>query len=275
MNGQLTSASALYTVSHIQGYLAHQKLPPAKSLQQACAQGPVVVLGGEVLYYERGIPELCTSLDGRDRGAQAALAALRAAIFERREERAVCVQPPRALVCAVFGACGERRLRLPDAAVRQHAHLVPHRERGVAAEIHVQVEERVNRRAVSAREVVERVVWPDCQHPPDIDGLAREEDVVGVLDVDVHLPHLQPVRVVQPRNLRELVLLPNRVAALRDAERHTHLRGVCTARAVALPARVRRPEAELVDAASEGVRRLPAEGRGHGLVRGTPLARDR
>ena len=31
--------------------------------------------------------------------------------------------------------------------------------------------------------------------------LAGEEDVVGVLDLHVHLPDLQPVRLVEPRNL--------------------------------------------------------------------------
>ncbi|KAJ1480153.1 hypothetical protein T484DRAFT_1901603 [Baffinella frigidus] len=38
----------------VQGYLAHKKAPPPRTLQQAYALGPMVVLGGEALSYERG-----------------------------------------------------------------------------------------------------------------------------------------------------------------------------------------------------------------------------
>jgi len=38
------------------GNLAHKKTPPRSTLQQNYAQGPMVVLVGEVIFYERGIP---------------------------------------------------------------------------------------------------------------------------------------------------------------------------------------------------------------------------
>ena len=40
----------------IQGYLAHKKQPPLRTLQQDYAQGPMVVLGGVAVSYERGTP---------------------------------------------------------------------------------------------------------------------------------------------------------------------------------------------------------------------------
>ena len=40
----------------VQGNLAHKKVPPPRTLQQAYAQGPAVVLGGEAVSYERGTP---------------------------------------------------------------------------------------------------------------------------------------------------------------------------------------------------------------------------
>ena len=40
----------------LQGYLAHKKRPPHRALQQAYAEGPVAVLGGGSVPYERGTP---------------------------------------------------------------------------------------------------------------------------------------------------------------------------------------------------------------------------
>ena len=40
----------------IQGYLAHKKLSPARTLLQDYAWGPTVVLGGGAVSYERGTP---------------------------------------------------------------------------------------------------------------------------------------------------------------------------------------------------------------------------
>jgi len=41
---------------HAQGYLAHKKLPPARTLQQAYTLGPMVVLRRGAVSCERGIP---------------------------------------------------------------------------------------------------------------------------------------------------------------------------------------------------------------------------
>ena len=43
-----------------QGYLAYEKPPPPKTLQQDHAQGPMGVLGGGAFSYERGTPEFST-----------------------------------------------------------------------------------------------------------------------------------------------------------------------------------------------------------------------
>ena len=40
----------------MQGYLAHKKQRPARTLQKENAQGPMVVVGGGVVSYERGTP---------------------------------------------------------------------------------------------------------------------------------------------------------------------------------------------------------------------------
>jgi hypothetical protein len=48
----------------LQGYLAHKKPPPPRTLQQAYAYGPVVVLGGGLVSYERGTPAVVTKLSG-------------------------------------------------------------------------------------------------------------------------------------------------------------------------------------------------------------------
>jgi len=40
----------------LQGYLVHKKTLPPRTLQQDYAEGPVVVLGGGVVSYERGSP---------------------------------------------------------------------------------------------------------------------------------------------------------------------------------------------------------------------------
>ena len=40
----------------LQGYLAHKKLPPRRTLQQDYTWGPMVVLGEGKVSYERGIP---------------------------------------------------------------------------------------------------------------------------------------------------------------------------------------------------------------------------
>ena len=40
----------------VQGYLAHKKPPPPRTLQQGFAQGPMPVLGGGAVSYERGTP---------------------------------------------------------------------------------------------------------------------------------------------------------------------------------------------------------------------------
>ena len=38
----------------VQGYLAHKKKPPPRNLQEDQAQGPMAILGEEVVSYERG-----------------------------------------------------------------------------------------------------------------------------------------------------------------------------------------------------------------------------
>ena len=43
-------------VGGVQGYLAHKKPPSRRTLQQAFAQGPMVILGGWAFSYERGTP---------------------------------------------------------------------------------------------------------------------------------------------------------------------------------------------------------------------------
>jgi len=40
----------------LQGYLAHKKTPPPRTLQEPYAWGPMVVLGGGAVSYERGTP---------------------------------------------------------------------------------------------------------------------------------------------------------------------------------------------------------------------------
>ena len=40
----------------MQGYLAHMRLQPPRILQQDCAKGPMVALGGDALSYARGTP---------------------------------------------------------------------------------------------------------------------------------------------------------------------------------------------------------------------------
>ena len=40
----------------LQGYLAHKKQQPPRNLQQDYAQGPMAVLGGWAVSYERGTP---------------------------------------------------------------------------------------------------------------------------------------------------------------------------------------------------------------------------
>ena len=45
----------VFLMSEAQGYLAHKKQPPPRTLQQAYAQRPMVVLGeGGAFSYERG-----------------------------------------------------------------------------------------------------------------------------------------------------------------------------------------------------------------------------
>jgi len=46
----------------VQGYLAHKKHPPPRSLQEDYILGPRVVLGGVAVSYERGIPVLRVAL---------------------------------------------------------------------------------------------------------------------------------------------------------------------------------------------------------------------
>ena len=41
---------------HLQGYLAHKKLPPHRKLQLDYAQGPMAILGGGAVSHERGTP---------------------------------------------------------------------------------------------------------------------------------------------------------------------------------------------------------------------------
>ena len=40
----------------LQGYLAHEKRSPRRTLQQLYVWGPVVILGGWVFFHERGTP---------------------------------------------------------------------------------------------------------------------------------------------------------------------------------------------------------------------------
>ena len=42
--------------SEVQGYLAHKKQPPPRSLQEDRAEGPMGILGGWAFSYERGTP---------------------------------------------------------------------------------------------------------------------------------------------------------------------------------------------------------------------------
>jgi hypothetical protein len=42
----------------VQGYLAHKKQRPPRTLQEDYAQGHMVVLGGVAVSYERGTPVL-------------------------------------------------------------------------------------------------------------------------------------------------------------------------------------------------------------------------
>jgi hypothetical protein len=42
--------------SSYRGYLAHRKQRPPRTLQKDCAKGPMVILGGGVVSYERGTP---------------------------------------------------------------------------------------------------------------------------------------------------------------------------------------------------------------------------
>ena len=43
----------------VQGYLAHTKQPPPKTLQKDSAQVPMVILGGGAVSYERCTPVTC------------------------------------------------------------------------------------------------------------------------------------------------------------------------------------------------------------------------
>ena len=45
-----------YRPGTVQGYLAHKKLQPPRTLQEDCALGPMVALGGGAVSYERGTP---------------------------------------------------------------------------------------------------------------------------------------------------------------------------------------------------------------------------
>jgi len=49
--GELTS-----TKRALQGYLAHKKHPPPRTLQWDYTYGPIAVLGGGAVSYERGTP---------------------------------------------------------------------------------------------------------------------------------------------------------------------------------------------------------------------------
>ena len=48
----------------LQGHLAHKKLPPPRTLEKAYAQGPMVVIEGVVISYERGTPESGDGITG-------------------------------------------------------------------------------------------------------------------------------------------------------------------------------------------------------------------
>ena len=52
----LQKASANDPTTSLQGDLAHKKQPPFRTIQQAYAYGPMVVLGVEGGSYERGTP---------------------------------------------------------------------------------------------------------------------------------------------------------------------------------------------------------------------------
>ena len=53
----------------VQGYRAHKKDPPPRSLQQDCTLGPMVALGGGAVSYERGTPVLRVALSSDSRGS--------------------------------------------------------------------------------------------------------------------------------------------------------------------------------------------------------------
>ena len=50
----LYRGTSLVSEAELQGYLAHKKLPPPRTLQWAYAQGPTVVLGKGAVSYGRG-----------------------------------------------------------------------------------------------------------------------------------------------------------------------------------------------------------------------------
>ena len=57
----------------LQGFLAHKKLPPPRTLQYGYAYGPMVVLGGGAVSYERGTPvaasaDVSSRISGSDFG---------------------------------------------------------------------------------------------------------------------------------------------------------------------------------------------------------------
>ena len=53
---QLLGEHPVLTTSPLQGYLAHKNERPSRTLHKEYARGPLVVLGGDAVSYERGTP---------------------------------------------------------------------------------------------------------------------------------------------------------------------------------------------------------------------------
>ena len=55
-SGLRSGILATIPVDGLQGYLAHKKTPPRRTLQNAYAYGPMVAIGRWAFSYERGTP---------------------------------------------------------------------------------------------------------------------------------------------------------------------------------------------------------------------------
>mmetsp|Transcript_30954 Transcript_30954/g.83072 ORF Transcript_30954/g.83072 Transcript_30954/m.83072 type:complete len:218 (-) Transcript_30954:1553-2206(-) len=109
----------------------------------------------------------------------------------------------------------------------------------------VQVVKRCDACPISTGKPRKGVRSPNRVQSADVDGLASEEHVVGVSQVRVHFPNLQPVGVVEIGHLSKLVFIADRIPALDNLEGHALHRSIGTACAPASARLVRRCEAYL------------------------------